>query len=151
MTISLSLATVADSISKLSISGVTVKDLDELSASWKSLPNVLYPKPDGWISNAKFTVDTFGSMGVEKATFTCNMAYRFLGTEIGNMGAFSAAYSNVITKLVLILNVILANDVITGAVDFRLLGISNIGPLADPAGNVFHGCDLVFTYSEFVN
>ena len=150
MAYAISLATVANSIAALSISGVTIKDADEIAASWNKQANILYPIPNNWITNAKFTVDTFGSMGNEKARFSCNMNYRFLGTEVGNMANFIAAYSNVISKMVLIINAITSNDVITGATDFRFIGVSSIGPLADPAGNVFHGCDLTFTYEEFL-
>ena len=150
MAYSISLATVADSISKISVSGVTIKDVDELATSWSKQANIMYPKPENWITNAKFTADSYGSNGSEAARFSCNMTYRFLGTQVGNMANFTAAYSNVITKLVLILNAILSNDVITGADDFRLVNQSNIGPLSDPAGNVFHGCDLTFWYEEFL-
>ena len=148
MAYTLSLSTVADSISKLSISGVTVKDVDQLAPAMTS--NVLYPLPNGWITGAKFTPVTYGSNSGEQANFTCNMTYRFLGTLVGDMGAFNKAYSNVISKMTLILNAILSNDVITGAVDFRFVGVANIGPVSDPAGNMYHGCDLTFMYEEFL-
>jgi hypothetical protein len=150
MAYSISLATVANSIAALSISGVTVKDADEIVTSWNKQANILYPIPNNWITNAKFTVDTYGSNSAEKGRFSCNMNYRFLGTELGNMANFTSAYNNVISKMILIINAIISNDVITGAVDFRFVGVANIGPLPDPAGNVFHGCDLTFMYEEFL-
>jgi len=150
LTYSISLTTVTNSIAALSISGVTIKDVDEIAASWGKQANIMYPKPDNFITNAKFSADSFGSNGAEAARFSCNMTYRFLGTQVGNMGTFTSAYNNVITKMVTILNVILSNDVITGADDFRFISQSNIGPLADPAGNLFHGVDLTFWYEEYL-
>lgn len=152
MTVSLALATVADSISKISISGVTVKDVNELSASWKSLPNVLYPRPDGFVTGLRFKTDSYGINGAEKGTFTYNLTYRFLGTAVGNMGTFGQAYSDALTKIIAIVNAIVADDTITGATkDFRLGTIANIGPMPDPSGNVFHGADITFVVEEFVN
>jgi len=150
MAYSISLAAVANSIAALSISGVTMKDVDELASSWKMQANILYPKPDNWITGAKFTADSFGSNSAEAARFSCNMTYRFLGTAVGTMASFTTAYSNVITKMVLIINAITSTDIFTGAHDFRFVSASNIGPLSDPAGNIFHGVDLTFWYEEFI-
>lgn len=152
MTVSLALATVADSISKISITGVTVKDANELSASWKALPNVLYPRPDGFVTNFRFKVDSYGINGAEKGTFTYTLTYRFLGTAVGNAGTFGTAYNDALSKIIAIVNAVVADDTITGATkDFRLGTVTNIGPLPDPAGNVFHGADITFLVEEFVN
>ena len=147
MAINIQVVAVADSISKLSISGVTVKDIDELSASWKSLPNVLYPRPDGFITNISVTHSDLARQNYELRYV---LAYRFLNVPLGNDAVLFATYPTLIAKAVLIANAIITNHNLTGAVDVTFGGITNIGALPDPAGNVYHGCDILINVLEYL-
>ena len=151
MTVSLLLANIADSISQISVSGVTVKDVDQIMPTWESTPNVLYPKPDGWISN--FNVDFKSILQGTSAAMDIGytLTYRFLGTEVGDLSTFPVAYANIVTKLVLILNALLALDApYSGRVELIVGGV-NIGPMIDPAGNQFHGADITLNIKEMQN
>lgn len=79
MTFSLHLADVANAISQISIAGVTVKDKDEIAGSWTSLPNVLYPKPDGWITDFVIRFDAMPHGVAALSTVLYHLNYRFLG------------------------------------------------------------------------
>lgn len=151
MTVSVQLATVADSISGLSISGVTIKDFDSLTASWKSQPYVMYPNPENPFGNFSLTRDSQGTGGTAQFTLTYNLNYRLLGLALGDVGQFGGSYSALVAKLVLILNAIITNDSVTGAVDISPTGTPTIGPRTDPAGNQYFGCDFSIRVQEFIN
>lgn len=147
MAINVQIATVADSISKLSISGVTIKDIDQLSASWKSLPNVLYPRPKDFITGTSL-------MPVEltksKYDLRYTLNYRFLNVQLGNDAVLLVTYPTLIAKIVLIINAIITNHNLTGAVDVSFGGITAIGALSDPAGNAYHGADFAINVLEYL-
>ena len=147
MAINIQIATIADSISKLSIAGVTIKDINELSASWKSLPNVLYPRPNNFITNVALTAAV---MSKQKYDLHYVLNYRFLNVQVGSDAVMFATYPELIAKVVLIANAIITNHNLTGAIDVSFGGITDIGALPDPAGNVFHGCDFQINVLEYL-
>lgn len=153
MTAALFLSEIADAISSINVSGVTVKDVDELSMNWQGQANILYPNPNppGYVSNFSMRFDSF-LQGAESAmTLTYTLNYRFLGTAIGDAGTFSSAYAGVVSKLILIVNAILAvHAPYDGRVEMRL-GSVDIGAKTDPAGNQFHGADFALLISEMQN
>jgi len=51
MAITMLLPNITDAISSLDVSGVVIKDVNEMAASWVSQPNVLYANPEGFITN----------------------------------------------------------------------------------------------------
>ena len=151
MTVSLNLANVADAISNISISGVTVKDKDQIVGSWTPLPNVLYPKPDGWITGFSLDYKTVmqGASAPTDISYTLN--YRFLGVQIGDLSIFPAAYSELVDKLILIINAIIAIPApYSGRVEMKISGVE-IGPRQDPAGNNFFGADFAVNIMEMQN
>lgn len=151
MTFSLSLAGVADAISSITISGVTVKDKDQLSGTWLSLPNVLYPNPDNWITNFAIRYDALMQGAAAPATITYTLNYRFLGVQVGDIGAFPVSYSALVDKVIAIINAIEAVYApYTGKVEMILGGVS-IGARTDPAGNNYFGADIALNISEMQN
>jgi hypothetical protein len=149
MTINVQFATVAAGISALSISGVNVKDIDTLPEDCTLLCPVFYPRPDGFITDLSPTVQSFGSGGTAKLDLSYTLTYRYLHAPLGTHGLFDT-YAGLIAKLELILEAIFANDAITGAVDLQTVGVSDVGPVADPAGNMYHGADISLRVLEFV-
>jgi hypothetical protein len=148
MTVSLNLANVSNAIAALSISGVTVKDKDEIVGSWVSIPNVLYPKPDGWITGFGIDYVTVlqGANAPMNISYTLN--YRFLGVQIGDISTFPVSYSQLVDKLVLIINAIIAMDApYSGSVEMKIGGVE-IGPRIDPAGNNYFGADFAVHIME---
>src|SRR5574340_941709 len=60
--------------------------------------------------------------------------YRFLGTQSGDLASFTAAFSALMDKVILIVTAMVATHApYSGKVDMELAGISSPGPLPDPA------------------
>lgn len=149
MTITSTIATVADSISNLSISGVTIKDIDQIPDTARMLTPLLIPQPSNFITDLSVSFETFGSNGGAKINTTYTLNYVFLFCEVGSgLGSF-AAFSGLIGKLEDILVAINSNDAITGAVDMKIGSIGNIGVITDPAGNEFWGLEFSLRVLEY--
>jgi len=153
MTVSLNLANIANSISALSVSGVTVKDKDEIVGNWTPLPNVLYPNIDGggWVTGFGLDYVTVMQGASAKMDISYTLNYRFLGVQCGDISIVPAAYSALVDKLILIINAIIAMDEpYSGAVEMKLGDVS-IGERTDPAGNNFFGADFALNIVEMQN
>jgi len=153
MTAGLYLSEVCDAIAGITISGVTVKDRDQIAGSWLSLPNVLYPNPsqDGFITGFTMQFDSMLQGANAPMTLNYTLNYRFLGTAIGDLGIFTHAYSSIVDKLVLIVNAILATPApYSGRIQMSL-GAVTMGAKEDPAGNVYYGADFALLIEELQN
>ena len=151
MTVSLNLANVANAISNISITGVTVKDKDEIAGAWSSTPNVLYPSPDGWITSFSMTWDAMMQSADAPMTISYTLNYRFLGVQVGDISTFPKSYSNLVDKLILIINAIIATPApYSGKVEMKATNVT-IGPRTDPAGNNFFGADFSVQIQEMQN
>lgn len=149
MTITSTIATVADSISNLSISGVTIKDIDQIPDTARMLTPLLIPQPANFVTGLGVDFKTFGSNGGAKIDTTYTLNYVFLYCEVGSgLGSF-AAFSGLVGKLEDILDAINSNDAITGAVDIKVNTIGNIGVITDPAGNEFWGLEFSLRVLEY--
>lgn len=149
MTINCQLATVADSISKLSISGVTIKDIDTIPENAIDYCPVLFPVPDNFITDVQFTRQSYGADSVAAMDVSYTMNWRYLHAPIGS-GSVLQNYTGIITKLELIIEAILGNSSPTGAVNMTLLNVSDLGPVSDVAGQtMYHGVDIALRVEEF--
>ena len=152
MTFGLNLANITNSIATISVTGVTIKDKDEVVGNWTPLPNVLYPNPNNWISDFEIGYVTNLRGSTAKADISYTLNYRFLGTQSGDLATFPVALSALVDKVILIINAIFAvHAPYSGKVDMELVGISSPGPLPDPAGNLFFGCDIALRITEQQN
>lgn len=150
MAISVQFLNVATAIASLSVTGVTIQDVDKVpSRALTSVP-IFYPKPDGFITNLAPVDVTFGINGLETMDFQYDLTYRYLHAAIGTNLNFGV-YQQLITNIVALLAAILNKDTFAGApgVDVRLRTVLNIGPVEDPEGNRYHGCDFVFAVKEY--
>jgi hypothetical protein len=150
MTVTVSIATVANSIAGLSISGVNVKDIDEIPDSASMLCPVLIPQPNNFVSNTAFTFETFGSNGAAKMNLEYDLNYVFLYANAGTGVNAFAPYEGLISKLTTILVAIFSNDAITGAVDVKLGSVGDVGIITDPAGNEYWGVLFTLHVLEYV-
>lgn len=148
MTITSSIATVADSIAGLTISGVTIKDIDQIPDTARMLCPLLIPKPDNFVTNLSVSFETYGSNGGAKINTNYTLNYVFLFCEVGGISSF-AAFSGLVTKLSAILVAINSNDTITGAVDVKINSIGNIGVITDPAGIEYWGLEFSLRVLEY--
>jgi len=79
MAITSTISTVADSISNLSVSGVTIKDIDQIPESAAMLCPLLIPKPDNFVTDLSVSFEPFGTNGSAKikTNYTLNYVFRF--------------------------------------------------------------------------
>ncbi len=148
----LNISTIATNIAALEVSGVTIKDITGIKDKFtkRDCP-VVYPNPDGFVSDFNVVRDSFGDPSQAKKTVTYTLTYRFLQAPLGSGRINFAVYSDFITKAYAFIDAIIANDDISGAVDLEISDALNFGPVADPSGNTFHGCDIALNVKEFVN
>jgi hypothetical protein len=149
MTVTCSVNTVASSIAALSVSGVTIKDIDKIPDSAKLLCPVLIPQPNDYMSNTLMSFESFGSNGTAKMDLEYDLNYVYLHCEAGSGVNAFAPFSSLMTKLAAILVVIFSNDAITGLVDMKLNSVSNVGIINDPAGNSYWGVLVSLHVKEY--
>ncbi len=145
----IALTTITNAIAGLSISGVTVLDVDQIygDMSRAGLP-VLYPEPVDFVSNFRVSRDSQGGGSTALITIEYDLTYTFLHSPIGAERVLEG-YTQMVDKAMEVLDAVLAIDTLTGAVDILPTGIAQIGPVPDPAGNMYHGCRFIFHVVEF--
>jgi hypothetical protein len=148
MTIASTISTVTDSIAGLIISGVTIKDIDQIPEAARLLTPLIIPQPNNFVTDLSVTFETFGSNGSAKINTNYTLNYVFLFCEVGGLSAF-AAFSGLIEKLSAILVAIDSNDAISGAVDVKINSIGNLGVITDPAGVEFWGLEFSLRVLEY--
>jgi hypothetical protein len=145
----LHLATVADSIAGLTVSGVTIKDIDQIPPDVTRLTPILFPEPLNYVTNFSMSRDSTGTDTDARKTAVYDLNYTFCFSPVGSDRPL-ALYNEMVAKVVLIVNDILENSTITGCVDIELQNIPAFGPVPDPAGNMYDGCRLAFTVTDFL-
>lgn len=151
MSVSLLLPDITDAIHDLDISGVEIVDFDGIAVSWKSKANVLYPNPEGFVTNfnPEWLTLLQGNDAPLDVSYTLN--YRFLGTQIGDLSNMAKAYALMVNQVVNILNTLLGTDrPYSGKVQMSV-GSVTFGARTDPAGSVFHGADIALNVVEMQN
>ena len=137
-----------DSIAGLIISGVTIKDIDQIPEAARLLTPLVIPQPNNFVTDLSAEFETFGSNGSAKINTNYTLNYVFLFCEIGGLSSF-AAFSGLIEKLSAILVAIHSNDAISGAVDVKINSIGNLGVITDPAGVEFWGLEFSLRILEY--
>lgn len=143
---------VTAAIAALDIDGVTIYDLDGYKETVEVTrgKSVLQPLPERFISNLNVTRQSFGASSDYTATkkdITYTLTYRFFYKPIGS-GRLGEHYEGMINKLVEIIDEIVQNDFVDGAIDMYPTGINNL-LVTDMAGNVFHGCDITIPIVDY--
>lgn len=146
----LQIAAVANSIAALSVSGVTMKDVDEIPTGVDTRAPTILPLPD-YVTNFEVERDSFGGGGaLRSVSYTLN--YRLCYKPVGQGRHKTIEYYDVmIDKVALFFDAVMAVDTLTGAVDIAPDGVTNMGLVNDPSDNEFIGCDLAVRITEFVN
>jgi hypothetical protein len=150
MTITVNIVTVAQSISNIGIAGINVRDIDNIPENAMPILPVLFPVPNGFITDTNFERVTFGGSSA-KMDLVYTLHYRYLHAVVGSGGGLLAVYEGLLTNLAKILEKIFYNHAPTGAVDMVLSSVSDIGVLTDPGGQtMYHGVDFALRITEFV-
>jgi len=150
MTITVHLEAIVTGISTLSVSGVTMCDIDAIPTKASTNLPVFFPRPQDFVTNLVPKRVTYGNGTIAKIDLEYDLNYQFLYAMVGSGGSLLASYADMIALIALIVATILANDAVGGAVDIQLNGISNIGPLPDPGANaMYHGAEISLHVLEF--
>jgi hypothetical protein len=130
---------------------VTIKDVDAIpqAVEARDCP-IIYPKPDGFLSGLEVEVDSFGSTQAKK-TVRYVLTYMFLHAPVGAGRGLFDVYEGCVTNVLAFLDALIANDALSGSVDIQPSGVTSFGPVPDPSGTVFHGCEIALAVTEFVN
>jgi hypothetical protein len=152
MTISTLFATITSEIANLSITGVTIKDYDELVPSWVAIPNVLYPDIDApFLTNFAPNFQSFRRGANALVDFSYTLNYRFLGTQVGQGNSLFTGYPDMVNKVLLIINAVVTNHSYASGKANIELGPVTLGNREDPAGNQYHGADIALNVTEMQN
>ena len=147
----LALATVTNSIAALSVTGLTIKDLDEIPAKADPRQATLLALP-AFVTAFEMVRDSFGGGSEAKMSASYTLNYRLLYAPAGQGRAGTLEnYDNMVALVTAFLDAAMAIDELTGAVDIVPAGITNMGLVNDPADNQWIGCDIALRVLEFVN
>jgi hypothetical protein len=148
MTTTFDVLTVTNSIAALSITGVTVCDADQIPEALGLEFAVLAPIPDNFITNL---VVTRSELTGQNLDVNYDLNYRYYHCAIGGAtGGIFSVYPAMVTNLAAIVKAFALDDSLTGAMDNGFPTIGHIGPVADAAGNQYHGCDVTIHILQFL-
>ena len=148
-----------DKISQLEISGVRVRDMDQIPAAVnvRDCP-MLIPEPLNFIQNIVVVRDAAGAASYAPKTITYTLNYTFLFAPVGDDRTMGLSqYADMVKKVFVILDAFIANDAMTSGttydeiVDITPASVTEFGPVPDPAGGQFLGCRIAFLVTEFIN
>lgn len=144
---------IATSIAGYSVTGVTIRDLDdfedEISDRDGDLP-VLMPAPN-FFTAPNIVKRSLGTGASACIDVTYVLRYRFFYEEVGSERALNEIFQGFVGSVTAIVDEFIANDATDDAIDLEVVAISPFGVVSDPSGNQFHGCDFGIKVLEFVN
>ena len=145
----LQLSTITDSISGLTVSGLTIKDIDQIPEAVERNYPVIFPEPINFLSElvatpASFSIGTGSQWNVEY-----NLTYSLLYAPLGS-GRGMEKYASTVALAIQFIDAILAVTTLNGSIEVTPFNIS-AGPYSDPAGNMFFGAQIILHVLEFVN
>ena len=151
MTVTVNFAAVANSIAGLTVSGVTMRDIDQIPDAADMIYPVMFPQPNNFITDISPVFQSFGSNGTAKIDMSYTLNYVYIHAPAGSGISAFDSYSGLITNLAAIMVTMLSNDVLTGAIDNIPQAITAIDVIEDPAGNSYWGALLSYRILELVN
>jgi len=144
------IATVADSISKLSVAGVKIKDIDTIPEEvTQRICPVMFPSPEGFVTGLRVEPKSYGAGTSGKNDVKYTLNYVFLYQPVGSDRYVTKNIAKLVDKTVLILNALIANDAVIGSVDIEPRIDGEFGKLADQVGNEFFGALIAIDVCEF--
>lgn len=146
----LKVVTVWDAITSLTVSGLTIKDLNEVTESWEIRTPTLYPNITAPLELQTPARMSFGTVaGGAKKDVRYSLSYLFAYAPVGSTRGVKDIMSGMFSMLALIYNAVVNNDALSGTVDItpRIAGAGTI--IQDPSGNQFYGLQLAFDVLEY--
>jgi hypothetical protein len=152
MTAPMFLTSITNAIAALSISGVTIKDVDEVAAAWTSTPKVLYPNLfEDFVTGHRVEYPTFVQDGTGPVNIFYNLNYRYLSTQVGDLATAPVQGYGLLTQTIAIADALVS---VRAPYDGRVLmtyKIDSIGAKTDPVGNQYFGADIELSIQEIHN
>jgi hypothetical protein len=146
----LRIATVADSIAGLTVTGLVLKDLDQVKAKMDTRQAALMPLPD-FVTGFEMVRDSYGGANA-KMTVSYTLNYRLFFKPAGTgRTMILEQLPGLVAMIAAIWDAVLAISTIAGCEDIIPLDVSTIGVVNDPGDNAWWGCDMAFRVKEFVN
>ncbi len=146
----LHISIVCTSISGLTVAGVTILDVDKIPPSAYRLLPLLLPSPQ-LVTNFTTSRMTFGPGANAEKEAEYDLNYVFVYTSIGEGRTGLDHYQEMVELAEDVVEEILENDVITGAVDISPQGGLDFGPITDPSGNNYLGCNMAFHVVDYLH
>jgi hypothetical protein len=156
----ISVTTIATSIAALSVSGVTIKDLTQIpEAVYPRDCPILFPQPEPFMSDLRINRQSLGS-GTYKKDVLYTLRYVYLHQPVDSGRGLYDIYQTMTGNVCAILDAILLNDALSGAIDITPQGVISMGLFEGPRdqrnssdqkkeGALFWGCELLFDVTEF--
>jgi len=148
----LAIATISSAITDLSVTGLTIKDIDEIPQAVinRDCP-LLVPNPDNYVTRFIAEPDSFGAGSDRKWTATYTLNYLLLYAAVGaGRTTVIEKYSGMVSTAFAFFDAVLASSTLTGTVDFEPDMIGDFG-IVDFSGTSFHSCAVSLNVKEFVN
>lgn len=138
------LATVTNSIAALNVTGLTIKDIDEIPARvlGRECP-ILYPEPLDFITGWEAQKMTFGRLTTVKWMMRYNLTYTLLYAPVGS-GRGLELYAPTIAMACSFFDKLMESHPITGAELVVPAGIGVPGPIFDPTGPGTQGAEAFY-------
>lgn len=148
MTVQIQYNTVIGAIAGLTISGVNIKDIDEIPENAEMQLPVLFPNPDDPVTDIDFQFASFGTMGAAKMDLSYTLNYLYLHAKVGSGLSVNSVLSGLMTNLAAIMVKFAENDQLSGAVEVKLNSLPAVRVIEGPNGTQFHGVALTFRVLE---
>ena len=148
----IALATVTNSIAALTVTGLTIKDIDEIPTETGVRSPMLIP---GYplVTDMELVRDSYGGGSMAKMTISYTLNYLLCYTPIGAGRAnVLEYYDNMVSLTTALLDAVIAIDTFSGGIDIQPLPITSIGiTVTDPSGTEYLGANVAFRVMEFIN
>jgi hypothetical protein len=146
----LQVAAVANSIAGLSVSGVTLFDIDEVPKAADTRKPSIVPFLPNFLTDFTVTRQSQGA-GSALQDVRYNLNYRLFYAPVGSGRGLHGVVDVMLDKWALFADALLAIETIAGAVTADPVGTPNFGTVEDPSNKQFWGCDFQIEILEFVN
>jgi len=151
---SLSASAISAGIAAMTVSGVTIKDIDEIpeAVMVRDCP-ILFPSFDTWMGGANGEPTegptTFGTASTRYWIFNRTYRYIFLYKPLGSERRLRDHFAGMVEKADAIIEALCELDI--DGVDVQNVVLGEFGVITDPSANNFYGFTLAITFRERIN
>jgi len=145
----LAITTVTDSIAALTVTGLTIKDVDQIPQGLlgRECP-VLIPNPDNFVTGFKVEPDTLDKT---KWTVTYTLNYLLIYAAVGSGRTTTMEkFSGMVSMGFAFIDAVAAALTLSGSVDWEPGTVDNFD-IVTIGENNFHSCHVSIGITEFIN